>query len=82
VEHRQHSPVIALCGGQSQLLEDALHVLQSSQQGAASLQGSVGDVLAASGDEATAMVIHCSIVIPLLALAGLCRFFWRHRHDE
>jgi uncharacterized paraquat-inducible protein A len=42
----------------------------------------VVDVLAASGDQATAIVILGSIVIPLLAFAGLCWFFWRHRHDE
>jgi hypothetical protein len=39
-------------------------------------------VLAASGDEATAMVILGSIVIPLLAVAWLGWFFWRHRLDE
>ena len=40
------------------------------------------NVLAASGDQATALVILGSIVIPLLAVAWLCWFFWRHRHDE
>jgi uncharacterized paraquat-inducible protein A len=39
-------------------------------------------LLAASGDGAIAVVIVASIVVPLLALAGLCWFFWNHRHDE
>jgi hypothetical protein len=39
-------------------------------------------LLAARGDQATALVILASIVIPLGALGGVCWFFWRHRHDE
>lgn len=27
-------------------------------------------------------VILASIVVPLLAVAGLCWVFWKHRHDE
>jgi len=38
--------------------------------------------LHASGNGATAVVIVGSIVIPLLTVAWLCWFFWRHRHDE
>jgi uncharacterized paraquat-inducible protein A len=39
-------------------------------------------LLEARGDQATALVILASIVIPLAALVGLCWFFWRHRHDD
>jgi uncharacterized paraquat-inducible protein A len=39
-------------------------------------------VLAARGDQATALVILASIVIPLVVLGGVCWFFWTHRHDE
>ncbi len=39
-------------------------------------------VLAANGDQATALVILASIVIPLAVLAAVCWFFWTHRHDE
>ena len=39
-------------------------------------------LLAARGDQATALVVLASIVIPLAALGGLCWYFWRHRHDE
>jgi uncharacterized paraquat-inducible protein A len=39
-------------------------------------------LLAVRGDQATALVILASIVIPLAALGGLCWYFWRHRHDE
>jgi hypothetical protein len=31
---------------------------------------------------ATTVVILASIVVPLAALAGVCWFFWQHRHDE
>jgi len=40
------------------------------------------NVVAARGDEATAMVILASIVVPLAVLAGVCWWFWQHRHDE
>jgi hypothetical protein len=30
----------------------------------------------------TNFVIVLSIVVPLLALAGVCWVFWAHRHDE
>jgi uncharacterized paraquat-inducible protein A len=39
-------------------------------------------LLAARGDQATALVVLASIVIPLAALGGLCWYFWRHRDDE
>jgi hypothetical protein len=39
-------------------------------------------VVAAGGDGAIAAVIVGSIVVPLLALAGLCWAVWKHRHDE
>ena len=39
-------------------------------------------LLAAQGDGAIAVVIVASIVVPLVALGGLCWFFWNHRHDE
>jgi uncharacterized paraquat-inducible protein A len=39
-------------------------------------------LLAARGDQATALVILASIVIPVVALGGVCWYFWRHRHDE
>jgi hypothetical protein len=39
-------------------------------------------VVAASGDQASAIVILGSIVIALAAVAWLCWFFWRHRHDD
>jgi uncharacterized paraquat-inducible protein A len=39
-------------------------------------------VVAASGDEAIAVVIVASIVVPLGALGWLCWFFWKHRHDQ
>jgi hypothetical protein len=39
-------------------------------------------LLAARGDQATALVILASIVIPLAVLSGVCWYFWRHRHDE
>jgi uncharacterized paraquat-inducible protein A len=40
------------------------------------------NVVVSSGEQATALVILGSIVIPLLAVTWLCWFFWRHRHDE
>ena len=40
------------------------------------------NVVAARGDEATAMVILASIVVPLAVLAAVCWWFWLHRHDE
>jgi hypothetical protein len=39
-------------------------------------------LLAARGDQATALVILASIVIPLAVLGSVCWYFWRHRHDE
>jgi uncharacterized paraquat-inducible protein A len=39
-------------------------------------------LLAARGDQATALVVLASIVIPLAVLTGVCWYFWRHRHDE
>jgi uncharacterized paraquat-inducible protein A len=42
----------------------------------------VSSLVAASGDGAIAVVIVASIVVPLVALAGLCWVFWNHRHDE
>jgi hypothetical protein len=39
-------------------------------------------MIAARGDQATALVIVASIVVPLCVLCGVCWFFWRHRHDE
>jgi uncharacterized paraquat-inducible protein A len=39
-------------------------------------------LLAAGGDQATALVILASIVIPLVVLGWLCWFFWTHRHDD
>jgi hypothetical protein len=39
-------------------------------------------VISAAGDLATALVILASIVIPLAILAGVCWFFWKHRHDD
>ena len=39
-------------------------------------------VIAAAGDQAIALVILGSIVIPIAALAWLCWFFWTHRHDD
>jgi len=42
----------------------------------------VVSLLAARGDQATALVILASIVIPLAALAAVCWFFWTRRHDQ
>jgi uncharacterized paraquat-inducible protein A len=39
-------------------------------------------LLAARGDQATALVVLASIVIPLAALGSLCWYFWHHRHDD
>jgi hypothetical protein len=39
-------------------------------------------LVAARGDEATALVIVASIVVPLALLTVVCLYFWRHRHDE
>jgi uncharacterized paraquat-inducible protein A len=39
-------------------------------------------LVAASGDQAIAIVILASIVIPVTALGWLCWFFWKHRHDD
>jgi uncharacterized paraquat-inducible protein A len=39
-------------------------------------------LLAARGDQATALVILASIVIPLAVLGGVCWYFWVHRHDD
>jgi len=40
------------------------------------------DVVSAAGDQATALVILGSIVIPLAILTAVCWFFWKHRHEE
>jgi hypothetical protein len=42
----------------------------------------VASLLAARGDQATAVVIVASIVVPLAVLGGVCLYFWRHRHDD
>jgi hypothetical protein len=42
----------------------------------------VHSLLAARGDQATALVIWASIVIPFAVLGGVCWYFWRHRRDE
>jgi len=42
----------------------------------------VPPLLAAHGDQAIALVILASIVIPLAVLGGVSWYFWRHRHDE
>jgi len=39
-------------------------------------------VIAAPGDQAIALVILASIVIPAVVLAWLCWLFWKHRHDD
>jgi uncharacterized paraquat-inducible protein A len=39
-------------------------------------------VLAAGGDQAIAVVLVASIVVPLAILTAVCWFFWKHRHDE
>jgi heme/copper-type cytochrome/quinol oxidase subunit 2 len=39
-------------------------------------------LVAASGDQATAIVILGAIVIPVAVLGWLCWFFWKHRHDD
>jgi hypothetical protein len=36
----------------------------------------------APGDQATALVILGSIVVPLAILTAVCWFFWKHRHDD
>jgi len=33
-------------------------------------------------DQATALVILASIVVPVAILIFVCWFFWKHRHDE
>ena len=40
------------------------------------------DVVSAAGDQATALVILGSIVIPLAILTAVCWFFWKRRHDD
>ena len=40
------------------------------------------DLVAAAGDQATAVVVVASIVVPLGILAVVCWFFWKHRHDD
>jgi hypothetical protein len=40
------------------------------------------DLVAAAGDQATALIVLGSIVIPLGILTALCWFFWKHRHDD
>jgi len=42
----------------------------------------VSSLVVAAGDGAVAVVILASIVVPMVALAGLCWVFWKHRHDE
>jgi hypothetical protein len=39
-------------------------------------------LLAARGDQATALVILASIVVPLAVLSAVCWYFWSHRHDD
>jgi hypothetical protein len=39
-------------------------------------------VVAAAVDQATALVILASIVIPVAVLSVVCWFFWKHRHDD
>jgi uncharacterized paraquat-inducible protein A len=39
-------------------------------------------VLAAAGDQAIAVVVVASIVVPLGVLTAVCWFFWKHRGDE
>jgi len=41
----------------------------------------VSSLVVAAGDGAV-VVILASIVVPMVALAGLCWVFWKHRHDE
>jgi uncharacterized paraquat-inducible protein A len=40
------------------------------------------NLVAARGDQATALVILASIVIPLVVLAVVSWVFWKHRHDD
>ena len=39
-------------------------------------------VVAAAGDQAMALVVVASIVVPLAILTAVCWFFWKHRHDD
>jgi hypothetical protein len=39
-------------------------------------------MVAAAGDQAIAVVVVASIVVPLAVLGGVCWFFWKHRGDE
>jgi uncharacterized paraquat-inducible protein A len=39
-------------------------------------------MLAANGDQAIAIIILGSIIVPLVLLAMVCWFFWTHRHDD
>jgi uncharacterized paraquat-inducible protein A len=39
-------------------------------------------LLAAAGDQAIAVVVVASTVVPLAVLTAVCWFFWKHRHDE
>jgi uncharacterized paraquat-inducible protein A len=39
-------------------------------------------IVAAAGDQAIAVVVVASIVVPLGVLAVVCWFFWKHRADE
>jgi uncharacterized paraquat-inducible protein A len=39
-------------------------------------------VITAAGDQASALVVLASIVIPLAILTAVCWFFWKHRHDD
>jgi hypothetical protein len=40
------------------------------------------DLVFAAGDQATALVILGSIVVPLAILTAVCWFFWKHRHHD
>jgi hypothetical protein len=40
------------------------------------------DIVATAGDQATALIVLGSIVIPLALLTALCWFFWKHRQDD
>jgi hypothetical protein len=40
------------------------------------------DLVFAAGDQATALVILGSIVVPLTILTAVCWYFWNHRQDD
>lgn len=39
-------------------------------------------LVAAAGDQAIGAVIVASIVVPLVLLALISWYFWKHRHDD